>query len=206
MLLEACGPRIFGTEDDIMSPSSFDDGRYFVVWHCLWALLAAVFGGAFAVTVRGTMAKTRLENCGDSKAAARFAQNRRLAQAGFWSVGIALAMTICFGSTLLNPELWAGLTFLLTGLLFELLALRALLSQGKRRDGTLAASILGMSFLILVFGRTSGDPWPMAFPTVGLLDDLRPTRPLPGSPTPAGGTRPQGRTLQLSLSSSDRSS
>ena len=70
MLLGAVGPRLFGTSDFIMPPSPFDDGRHFVVWHCLWALLAAVFGGVLAITILGAMTE-RIEKrsrCSDDRA------------------------------------------------------------------------------------------------------------------------------------------
>jgi hypothetical protein len=178
MLLGAVGPSIFGTDAYIMPPSPFEDGRHFVVWHCLWALLAAVFGGMLAITISGAMAERMRENVGGVRTIARFGRNYRLVQAGFWSVGLALAITISFGSTLLGPPLWAGVAYFLTWSLLQLAALRSFLGHGKRRDGWLAASVLGASFLIVAFGRAAGDTWPRVFPTAKLLDELRPRAPM----------------------------
>ncbi len=140
MLLDAAGPNFFQTGKPIAPPAPFDDGRYFVAWHCLWAILAAVLGGALAVSISGSMAELMGEGGAGISATARCRRNRRSVGAGFWFAGLALAMTVSFGSRLLGAPCWAVGSYFLTWLLFQLAALRAFLGpESAGTDGSRVA-------------------------------------------------------------------
>ena len=90
--------------------------------------------------------------------------------------GVILVAAIAGAGAILKPELWAGATFFLTWCLIGLMALGALIARGTHREPWLGAAFFGAGFMILVFGRSSDDPWPAA-PTVEFLNEVRPWLP-----------------------------
>ncbi len=157
----------------------------FSLWNCLWALLAAYFGGFLAREIFRTI--TRREEQPPSSPGSADPQRARpgIRTSLIYLTGLALGLVIVVGSALLPPVLWAGLTFVLTCGVLGLLALQASSGEHNRRIRSLFASVLGISMLILFFGRSDLDPWPIS-PTVELLDDIRPWVPTYMSSYPAG--------------------
>jgi hypothetical protein len=103
-------------------------------------------------------------------------------------------------SSRLIPQLWAGLTFLLTCGLLGLVALGALLGQGRSRDIWLGATLFGWGYMMLAFGW---HPFHANCPylvTGLLLDSIRPSFPpeLSGFPACDDRTQPDNaRILKL---------
>ena len=157
----------------------------FSSWHCLWALLAAFFGGFLAREIFVTITRRDEQPSSSPGAAGQPRARRGIGKSLVYLIGLELALLILVGGALLPPGLWAGLTFVLTWLVLGLLTLRASSGERNRRIRSLFAGVLGISFLILVFGRSNLDPWPIS-PTVEFLDDIRPRVPTFMSAYPAG--------------------
>jgi hypothetical protein len=185
MLLSALGPHILTLLKPIAPPELFYGGSLFVFWHCLWAVLAASSGGFLARTTFIAMVHRQDGRETRSASVGRRRSVRWIGEAVLYSSCLALVVLVVARGVIGAPRLWAGLTFLLTWALIGLMVLRASFGRGNRRVRSLAASLLGASILILAFGRTVHDPWPIS-PIVELLDDIRPWVPTVMSGYPAG--------------------
>jgi hypothetical protein len=131
-------------------PSPFVD-----VGHCLWSLLAATLGAFLArrvfaagvVPAEGAATATRAE---DSITAGGW---RRLAAIMF--AGFALIATIAAVGSRTRPGLWGGSIFFLTWGLLGLVALGAAFGRGRRRIIWAGAALLGVTYMLLIFGFES---------------------------------------------------
>ncbi len=184
MLLMAVGPSIIPLATRMTPRWAGLLDAMFSLWHCLWALLAAFFGGFLARQIFGTITR-REEQSPSSPGSAEPSARRGIGSVLLYLTGLELAILIIAGGALLPSQLWAGLTFVLTWWVLGLLALRASRGERNRRVRSLFASVLGISLLILFFGRSDLDPWPIS-PTVELLDDIRPWVPAFMNAYPAG--------------------
>ena len=167
-------------------------GRIFHTWHCLFSLLAAVFGGFLARILYATTLSRATENTARLRSVGRGHLYRWTGLFVLYLGGLVLPLFVFFGGEGLPLGLWAGLTFLSTWLLLGLFALRAYFGRGQERDFWLAATLVGTGFLLVSFARFDKDPWPMS-PTVEMLNDLRPWLPPVLSLDPDGWDR---RTAQ----------
>ena len=156
-----------------------------LIWHCLWTLLAAVFGGLMARALFGAITERAGEKVAGSVAHGQRPRSRWAGITLLYCSGVTLVMLVVLGGRFLASGLWAGLTFLLTLWLLGLFALRASFVHGKQRELWLGAAVMGVGFMIMAFGRFHGDPWPTT-PTALLLDDLRPRLPAVMSGDPDG--------------------
>jgi hypothetical protein len=184
MLLTALAPSIFPSVARITPPWAGLLDALFWLWHCLWAVLAAFMGGFLARQIFGTITR-REEQPPSSPGSAEPSARRGIGSSLLYLTGLELAVLIVVGGALLPPGLWAGLTFVLTWWVLALLVLRASRGERYRRVRSVFAGVLGISLLILVFGRSDLDPWPIS-PTVELLDDIRPWVPALMSAYPEG--------------------
>jgi hypothetical protein len=185
MLLDEIYARIQGVPVWFSPDAVAFEGLAFHIWHCLWTLLAAAFGGLIARTLFCAVAARRKETAGGAQATARARRNSWTGLSVLAISSLEMAALAAFGGKFLPAGLWAGLTFLLTLWLLGLFALRAYFASGKKRDFWLGAAALGTGFVILAFSRYDKEPWPI-LPTVELLDELRPWLPAVMSGYPAG--------------------
>ena len=132
-------------------PASLLDA-IFSLWHFVWALLAAFFGGFLARAIFGAITR-REEQLPSSPGSTEPQHARRdIRNSLIYITGLELALLIVVGGALLPPGLWAGLTFVLTWWVLGLLALGPSSDDRNRGVRSLLASVLGISFLMLVFG------------------------------------------------------
>jgi hypothetical protein len=185
LLLDEIYARIQGVPVWFSPDAAAFEGLAFHVWHCLWALLAAAFGGFIARTLFGAVAARQKETAVGAQAATTTRRNPWTGLSVLAISSLELAVLAAFGGKFLPPGLWAGLTFLLTLWLLGLFAVRAYFASDKQRDFWLGAAALGTGFVIVAFSRYDKDPWPI-LPTVELLDELRPWLPAVVTGYPAG--------------------
>jgi hypothetical protein len=150
-------------------------GSLFTVWHCLWTLLAALFGGFMAHTFSSAMASKTYDDPATSQQPAPRQVNRWLGQFFLYLTCVEIALVV-FGARVLPLALWASLTYLFTWWLLGLIALRARHGPANQRGFWLGAAVLGTLFMIVAFSRFDDCSWPV-IPTVDLLDNIRPSLP-----------------------------
>jgi hypothetical protein len=147
------------------------------IGHCLFALLAATLG-AFLGNRLFVAAVDKQEEVTSGRAATlnTRSRNRWLVPLAQLISGVTLVAVIASGGTILKPEVWAGAAFFLTWCLIGLMAMGALIAQGRHRESWLGAAFFGAGFLVLTFGRMGDDTWPGP-PTVEFLNEIRPRLP-----------------------------
>jgi hypothetical protein len=143
------------------------------VAHYLWALVAAILGGTLGRAFMGDPVPNAGEAFGN-------AQSREVSPAHWWRrpaviglAGLGLVASTALAGSRWAPGLWAGITFLLTCGLLGLATLGAIVNQGKLRRTWLGASLFGVTYMVLTFGRSpDNSTWPYS-PTSHLLNALR---------------------------------
>ncbi len=140
--------------------------------HCLWALVAAVFGGMAANVLSAAANRDREHLVVDSSASDPLPTNWWRRPAFIWLAGSALVVAFVLAAAKSAPGLWAGVVFLLTCGMLGLATLGALLGRGKRRTLWVGAALFGWGYMFFTFGRTVDDRWPYP-PTTHLLNALR---------------------------------
>ncbi len=150
---------------------------FFQIGHCLLALLAACLGALLGNRFFGAAVdKTERNPAGSPAATEARPRKRWVVLLVFAMVGAMLVAAIACAGATITPGLWAGSTFLLTWLLIGLVALGALIGRARRREAWLGATLFGVGFMLLPFGRFADDPYPRP-PTVEFLDEIRPWLP-----------------------------
>jgi hypothetical protein len=185
LVLDEIYARIHGVPVWFSPNAAAFEGLAFPIWHCLWTLLAAAFGGFIARTLFGALEARQKEPAVAFQAATTPRRTRWTGLSVLSISSVELAVVVAFGGKVLPPGLWAGLTFLLTLWLLGLFALRANFASGKRRDFWLGAAAVGTGFVIMAFSRYDKEPWPI-LPTVESLNELRPWLPAVVSGYPTG--------------------
>jgi hypothetical protein len=145
--------------------------------HSLWTVLAGLVGGILAWTLFGGPERDH-----DRSIDASQGQGRE--PPGWWRrpavIGLTASLLVVLAAVAgarLAPGLWAGATFLLTCALLGFFALGTLCGQGKSRQIWLGASLFGVGYMFLTFGRSPDQPsWP-SIPTDHFLNALRPGPP-----------------------------
>ena len=140
--------------------------------HCLWALVAAVFGGAAAHMLSAAASPDREQAVVETSASERLPTTWWRRPALMWLTGSALVAAFVLVASKSAPGLWAGVVFLLTCGMLGLATLGALVGRGKRRTMWLGAALFGWGYMYFTFGRTVDDRWPYP-PTTHLLNALR---------------------------------
>jgi hypothetical protein len=140
--------------------------------HCLWALVAAVLGGAAANVLSAAASLDREQAVAEMSASDRLPATWWRRPALMWLSGAALVAAFVLAASKSAPGLWAGVVFLLTCGMLGLATLGALVGRGKRRTLWLGAALFGWGFMYFTFGRTHDDGWPYP-PTTHLLNALR---------------------------------
>jgi hypothetical protein len=128
------------------------DPSFTQIGHCLWSLMGAILGGILASALFAVPAFRSERPASETRDAGSSIPMwwRTPAVAGL--LGLALAGSVAvFGSGSM-PQLWAGLTFLLTCGLLGIVALGALLGRGRSRQVWLGASVFGWGYMMLAFG------------------------------------------------------
>ena len=140
--------------------------------HCLWALVAAVLGGAAAHLLSAAASPDREQAVVEMSASDRPPATWWRRPALMWLSGAALVAAFVLAAAKSAPGLWAGVVFLLTCGMLGLATLGAFVGRGKRRTMWLGAALFGWGFMYFTFGRTHDDGWPYP-PTTHLLNALR---------------------------------
>jgi hypothetical protein len=185
LLLDEIFARVRGEPVGFWPDAVASEGVPFQIWHCLWALLSAAFGGFFARTLFGAVAERQNKTPVAHREATTARRNRWTGFPVLSITSLELAVLVAFGGKVLPPGLWAALTFLLAAWLLGLFALWARFGHGMQRKFGLGAAVLGMGFLIAAFGHFEKVQLPV-LPTVVLLDEIRPWLPAIMSGYPAG--------------------
>lgn len=172
-------------------PPPFGGGRgetelsFLKIGHCLWASLAAVFGGIaasglFAISPIGASRSTR-----ESREPFHSPRMWWLRPAVIGLLCVVLVGSVAVAGAGWGAGTWSGTTFLLTCGLLILAALGALVCQGRTREAWLGAALFGWGYLILAFGW---HPYLWACPSIvtnQLLEEIRPLVPSSASGIPA---------------------
>ncbi len=143
--------------------------------HCLWALVAAILGGAAANVLSAAASRDREQAVAETSASDRLPTTWWRRPALMWLTGSALVAAFALAASKSAPGLWAGVVFLLTCGMLGLATLGALGGRGKRRTMWLGAALFGWGYMYFTFGRTgdtSDAGWPYP-PTTHLLNALR---------------------------------
>ena len=143
--------------------------------HSLWALVAAVLGGAAAQLLSAAANQDRERVVVESSASDWSPTNWWRRPALMWLTGSALVAAFALAASKSAPGLWAGVVFLLTCGLLGLATLGALVGRGKRRTMWLGAALFGWGYMVFTFARTgdtSDAGWPYP-PTTHFLNALR---------------------------------
>jgi hypothetical protein len=149
---------------------------YLKIGHCLWALAAALFGGALSHLFFGRLRNTQSTDLIPESLQPRTASalvSWWFKPAVFASAGFgAVALVLCAGSTL-DPSIWAGMVFVLTVGLISLACVGACLGRGRQREVWLGTALFGGGFMVAAFARSPAtEGWP-SHPTVELLNAIR---------------------------------
>ena len=185
LLLDEIYARVRGEPVGSWPEAAVREGVSFQIWHCLWTLLAAAFGGSFARTLFASVATRQNKTLVADRAVTTTGRNRWTGFPVLSITSLELAVLVAFGGKVLPSGLWAVLTFILTAWLLGLFALWARFGHGMQRDFGLGAAILGTGFLIAAFSHFEKVQL-RVLPTVVLLDEIRPWLPAVMSGYPAG--------------------
>ncbi len=148
------------------------DWTFLHIAHCLWALVAAVLGGAAANALSAAASLDREKAVAETSASDRLPATWWRRPAFMWLAGSALVASFALAASKSAPGLWAGVVFLLTCGMLGLATLGALLGRGRRRMLWVGAALFGWGYMYFTFGRTVDDRWPYP-PTTHLLNALR---------------------------------
>jgi hypothetical protein len=159
-----------GTTGDI-DPSFTEIGQ------CLWALVGAYLGGVLASSLFFAPAFRSEEAASDTQTTSLKPQRwtRRPLVVGL--AGLALAATVAVLGSVLDSQIWAGLSFFLTSGLLGVVTLAAILRTGSAREIWLGAALFGWGYMTLAFGW---HPFHLKCPylvTSRLLNAIRPSFP-----------------------------
>ncbi|MFI5456424.1 MAG: hypothetical protein ACHRXM_13325 [Isosphaerales bacterium] len=162
-LLQAINSRMNATPQQTAGPRGGGslDWSFFQVAHCLWALLAAILGGVLARAFFTDPAHHSEQPVAitHQRGPSPWRWWRRPAAIGV--AGLVLVASAAFAGSRSAPGLWAGITFLLTCGLLGLATLGAIFGQGRRREIWLGATLFGIGYMVLTFGRSTDNPeWP----------------------------------------------
>ncbi len=162
--------------------------------HCLWALVAAIGGGALVRLLFGGGEPEELDVETHSAADLPVKWWRR--PAVIWLTGLALIAAAALAGSRSAPGLWAGVVFLLTCLMLGVMVLGALLGRGRRRTMWLGAALFGVGYMYFTFGRWTGSEWPYP-PTTHLLNAVRLGPPPHWSGFPDASERNNARNARI---------
>jgi hypothetical protein len=141
------------------------------ILHCLWALALGFLGCALAglIVGPGVPAPKHVEEPSSDRRLSRIRWKRLavITLAGFWIV--AMIATVGRWPA---PEIWAGVSFLLTCGLLGLASLAAVFSRGRNREVWLGAALFGFAYLALTFGKSQFFIVAPHLPTEGMINRL----------------------------------
>ena len=146
----------------------------FKVTHSVWAMLAASLGGLLASAIFGNPVTTQQEGSVRALPDGRAPYRRWLLPLAFVLSSLMLFAAILIAGARLEPESWAGLTYLLTWWVLGMTALGSLVGRGRRREFWIGATVIGAGFMILLFDRPSYEDVPIFHPTARFVEALRP--------------------------------
>ena len=144
--------------------------------HCLWAILAAILGGALAGVLFAVPDDDRTQGIVQMDAGETLPPLWRRKPTVIWLAGTVLVALAALAGLRAAPGLWAGVVFLLTCGMLATAILGALVGRGGRRTMWLGAALFGCGYMVFTFGRFSDSGWPYT-PTTHLLNALRPGSP-----------------------------
>jgi hypothetical protein len=144
--------------------------------HCLWAILAAILGGALAWVLLAVPDNDRTQGVVQTDSGEALPPLWRRKPAVMWLAGIVVVALAALAGSRAAPGLWAGVVFLLTCGMLATAILGALVGRGNRRTMWLGAALFGSGYMVFTFGRSSDSGWPYT-PTTHLLNALRPGSP-----------------------------
>ena len=144
--------------------------------HCVWSLLAALFGGASAALLFAGPENRLVEPDVEMPPSGGSSLIWRHGPAVIWLTGLVLVALAAVATSQTAPGLWAGVVFMLTCGMIGLAILGALVGRGRARTMWLGAAIFGFGYMLFTFGRSADSAWPYP-PTTHLLNALRPGPP-----------------------------
>jgi hypothetical protein len=153
------------------------DPYYAQAGHCLFALMAALLGGALSVFFFASSSDRSDRSHSDGPEASQPPRSRWLRPTIIGLVVlIAAGAAATIGSGARAP-LWAGITFALTCALVGIAILGAVAGRGPRRAIWLGAALFGAGYMALIFSRNPGQMPRAYFPTDQILENLLPWFP-----------------------------
>jgi hypothetical protein len=141
------------------------------ILHCLWALALGLLGCTLAglIVGPGVPAPRPVEETLSDRRFLSTSWKRPalIGLAGFWIV--AMIATVRRWPA---PEIWAGVSFLLTCGLLGLASLAAVFTRGRDREVWLGAALFGFAYLCLTFGKSQFFIVAPHLPTEGMINRL----------------------------------
>jgi hypothetical protein len=183
-------------QQSVWSRNGTAQWMFLEIAHCLWALVAAILGGALTFLVFAAPQRDREQPVADSYPSARLPANWWRRPAFIWLAGLVVVGTAAVAGSRSAPGLWAGMVFLLTCGMLGLASLGAIAGRAGRRTMWLGAALFGSGDMYFTFGRSADAGWPST-PTTHLLNALRPGSPPNASAFPDASDR--NNSLNASL-------
>jgi hypothetical protein len=115
--------------------------------HCVWALLAAILGGALASVLFAGPEHHRKRPVVETYPGGQLPPIWRRGPAVIWLAGLAIVALAALAGSRTAPGLWAGVVFLLTCGMFGLAILGALVGRGSRWTMWLGAALFGCGYM-----------------------------------------------------------